>query len=326
MNESITPIEPEETEYFPSEQTKFIESITSREVLSAFEATGLTFNDFVMNRFHEAGDFNRRYGNGFSALSRYFLNTLAESPNSLSRMQKIFKDIEEPDYYDVDTAEQARAAQDVIVRQMQLKLQRVSTARFTDPARYLSTLILQVCRVEEASLQDSTENCMLWPDKNNARDGSCKDTETYYTNALGFPDGRLFDEQKLSLERTPSGEPLLLVKTNFGVDTALTLRTLVFDGVELAAGHVVKFTKKTDGTFYIRPLRATAFSFSTDCMLDAFGSQAAEVEQATSDLPNRTKPSFLELHRAGWLNRVDELFGTSCGTKTANHSEIPVGI
>lgn len=308
MNELSIPNQEQAEVLLPNEKTKFIESKTAREVLAAFEVTGLKFHDFVLNKFQEAGDFSKRYGNGFAALSRYFLNALVESKDSLTRIKQIFADIDEPDYYDIDTAEQLQAAFDAVAQQIQLKLQLVSSAECSEPAKYLISLILQVCRAQ-ASSSSTVETCTLWKDDENARGGSCKDTETYYTNALGFPEGKLYGDPKLFLETAPSGEPLLLVKKNFGAKTALTLRTLVFDGVELAPGHVVRFIKKSDGTFFIRPLRATAFSFSPTDMLDAFGSQAAEAEEMTSDVFNRTSPDFYELHQDGWLKRVDQIFG-----------------
>ena len=150
----------------------------------------------------------------------------------------------------------------------------------------------------------------LWRDDRTSRDGSCRDTESYYTKALSLPDGELCGEIKLHIQPHQDGNPLLLVKKNYGDSTALTLRPLVLSGIDKPIGSVVRFVSKSDGTVLITPLRVTAFTFDDPAeMKDAFGTQVVEIQSIADEGQEGDgyKPGFVKLHQQGFLTRVAEL-------------------
>lgn len=299
--ESPTPPSPDRDQELLNTELNFKDSVTAQESMHALQQVGLPLKWELLSRFSEENDKNHRYGNGFASLSRYSINVFLERKSAYERLGQFFEDLPEVDP-DIETWEEYQKAASMIAEQIQKKLAQIETDQLHPPAAHILKLIQQVCGVN--SRAPDTEGVVLLNDGRSARDGSCKDTETYYATALSFPNAEFYGSKKLDIMKSQSGDPFLLVKSNFGVDTSLTLRPIVIQGVEFPTGTVVRCVQQPDGTIAIRPLRATAFSFDTPQMMDAFGSQALTIQKDTQ--PKGV--NFFELHARGWLNRVHELF------------------
>lgn len=242
----------------------FLDSQTARELLGVFEKLGLEPSDEMLNDFTEGslgfGHYSPRYGNGYADLSR-LVTYIAREGSGIERLVSVSN----PNF----TAESL--------------LQE--TENLSAPVKLILKMMAGIMK-RGAPAADQPFRISSFSGQS-IRDGSCKDSEVYFSNSLKL--GKSFQE-----------EDIFISKSGYGADTKINVVPIVADGIEFPAGYLFRVSAKGE----LEPLRATMYCFNSAEARDAFGWQYAEalnndpfLKQAIDNfpegwnIPTRAKPS-----------------------------------
>ncbi len=239
--------------------TCFLDSVTSREILSVFEELDLEPSDEMLNDFTEGslgfGHYSSRYGNGYADLSR-LVTYVAREGLGLERLVNI----KNPNI----------TAEDLLVKAKNLSA----------PAELILKLMAGIIK----RTKEEKEHPRMSFSGQSIRDGSCKDSEVYFSGSLKL--GKSFHEGAF------------VCKSGYGSDTKMNTVPIDADGIEFPPGYLFRVGEKGE----LEPLRATMYCFNDDEARDAFGWQYEECLNNDSSLkwaignfpegwnnPNRTR-------------------------------------
>lgn len=211
---------------------RFLESRTAKELLGVFEKLGLEPAGEMLNDFSEGslgyGHYESRYGNGYADLSRLVTYILREGLG----IDRLFA-LPNPDF----------TAEDLLG----------DSKKLSGPSQTILKIIAGIMG------RDSQGGSPLIPNSGRSiRDGSCKDSEVYFSGAM--ESGRSFLRDSF------------ICKSGYGADTKMNIVPIVAGGVEFPPGYLFRVTEQGG----LEPLRATMYCFTSQEARDAFGWQYEE--------------------------------------------------
>lgn len=231
----------------------FLESTTSKELISVFEKIGLKPSDEMLSDLSEGslgyGHYDGRYGNGYADLSR-LVTYLLRRGLSIDRLV-------------------GEGSRSFTVEQLQKE-----SVNLPGPAKLIVKMMvgLMTDQKEEGGLRLSHFSGQ------SLRDGSCKDSEVYFSSALKNGKGFLKDD--------------FVCKSGFGSDTKMNIVPITASGVEFPAGFLFRVSNNGD----LEPLRATMYCFNSEEAKDAFGWQYQECLDNDPGLPKA-----IDTFPEGWI-------------------------
>ncbi len=213
-------------------ESSFLDSKTAKDILGVFDKLGLEPTDEMLNDFTEGslgyGHYSSRYGNGYADLSR-LVTYVAREGFGIERLVSV----KDPNFTSDNLHTEAK--------------------RLSAPAKLI---IKMMAGIMEKGNQVIDQPFQIGSFSGRSiRDGSCKDSESYFSGSLGimrcFRDG------------------IFICKSGYGADTKINTVPIVADGIEFPPGYLFR----VEGQSKIEPLRATMYCFSNDEARDAFGWQ-----------------------------------------------------
>lgn len=215
---------------------EFLYTPTATEFFSTLEKSHLKLNQFLINELLNRSE--QRYGNSYVTLGREIAK-LVSDPNRL--FSSFFST-------DIDNEDQLAA-----------KINSLETPK--DPAAALLVNILK-----QISQPQSISDLAVSPSRVSFKAGACKDLESYFSASVNENSHYVI---KINGKK-------YLKEGSHHVDVnhmMINLEPVIFNGVLLPAGNLLRDSDSKDGYHYMRP---TAFCFDQDYTQQVFGEEYRE--------------------------------------------------
>lgn len=231
----------------------FIESKTAQDLLNSLDNAGISFSPSFMLEMSSA-----RENDGFGCVLTQISREIAKFVNDINRLN--FNPLFRKDDEILD------------------KIQKINTTNIQDKTAKALILMLQDIVLRKDNLDNVDSDLEVTKSEVLMKDGSCFDVVGYYE------EGRRMGRLKLETY----GDVQLIHKFNYGSDTYMTTGPIIFNGIHLPPGALMK--KGDDGKFAL--VRLTPYIDIDDAL---YGGFAPEVSKAFDRCNLRTLTPLNEL-------------------------------